>query len=346
VDESTATELLAEAEEAAAALSGGGAKQVLADLERQYADLLDAITWFLEHGRVDEARRMVTALGPFWRLTGLMEKSVPWFDKVLAPAVGSDEHLGPALYQAGYLAFWMGDDARSSSHYEHAIAVARRCSDSELAARGLVGLARIALRSNDLEGARRLCREALAETEGSLDPLAGSAAIHVLGVTAQMAGALEEAHGYMIRRIELGRRTGNIAILSVELGNISMVERQLGNLDRAEAAALEALEIDERRGDEWAVPHKLNALAAVAVDRGQNERAAILVGASEALVEAQAAPWPPDELAQYERTVGALASRMDANAMEFARATGRDMSRREAVEFGLGRVISEADTSL
>ena len=215
-----------------------------------------------------------------------------------------------------------------------------------LVERALVGQARIALRWNDIEGARRLCREALAETEGNPNPLAGSASLHVLGVAAQMAGDLEEAHDFMSRRIELGRRIGNMAILSSELGNISMVERQLGNLDRAEAAALEALEIDERRGDEWSVPHKLNALAAVAVDRGENERAAILVGAAEAMVEAQAAPWPPDELAQYERTVGALSSSMDANALEFTRATGRDMSRRQAVEFGLGRTVSDTDTAL
>jgi hypothetical protein len=46
-----------------------------------------------------------------------------------------------------------------------------------------------------------------------------------------------------------------------------MVERQLGNLDEAEALALEALDIDVKRGDYWAMPYKVASLAATRTDR-------------------------------------------------------------------------------
>jgi hypothetical protein len=51
----------------------------------------------------------------------------------------------------------------------------------------LVGLARIALRSHDVDGARHICHEALAVTEGTDDRSGCSGAMHVLGVAAEMA---------------------------------------------------------------------------------------------------------------------------------------------------------------
>ena len=268
VDEATAMKLLAEAEAAAPALGAHGSGKVLADLERHYPELLHAIDWFLAAGQVDEARRLVIALAPFWRKTGLMEKSATWFDRVLAPAVGSDELLGEALYEAAEVAFDTGDDARASSHYRHAIAAARQVGQAELAARALVGLAQIAMRSNNLDGARRFCREALAVAATSPDPLAAAGAYRVLAVAAQVAGDLDEAHEQMNRQVELGRHAGNMAVVSGALGDISELERQRGNLDGAEAAALEALEIDERRGDEWSVLIGINSVAAFLVQRG------------------------------------------------------------------------------
>ena len=89
-----------------------------------------------------------------------MEKSATWFYCVLAPAVGSEELLLEALHAAAEVAFDTGDDARASSHDRHAVAAARQVGQAELAARALVGLAQIAMRSNNLDGPRRFCRGA------------------------------------------------------------------------------------------------------------------------------------------------------------------------------------------
>ena len=85
-----------------------------------------------------------------------------------------------------------------------------------------------------------------------------------------------------------------------------MVERQLGNLDGAEALAREALEIGHRIGDEFTRPFAISGLAAIATERREFERAATLVGAAEAIMEAQHMAWPPDERPHYERLLAAL----------------------------------------
>jgi hypothetical protein len=113
-----------------------------------------------------------------------------------------------------------------------------------------------------------------------VSPIERSNALHVLGVAAQMAGELQEARGFMTQRIELARELGDLALVGTESSNLSMVERQLGNLERAEQLATESLQLEARRGDEWAIPYTLNGPAAIAVETGAFERAATLLAAA------------------------------------------------------------------
>lgn len=331
----TMESLLNFAEGAGLGLRGVEAKAVFGQLEQRYGDLLSAIQWFIAQGRTDESLRLASSLVPFWMATKRLDEGLAWFDRVLALPGGDDAHRGRALFDAGYLAFWKGNDEHSSSLQNRAIELGRQTNNPTVTALALVGLARIALRT-DVEEARRLCREALAVTEGTDDRLGRSSAMHVLGVAAQMSGDLVEARELMSQRIALAREQGNLATVSSEAGNLSMVERQLGNLDEAEALSREALDIAYRRGDELAVPWMVNGLAAVTVDRGEFDRAATLIGIADATMEAAGGAWPPDELVHYERTVATLTEAMGSAEFERARAAGRSMTTSEAVDLALG----------
>ncbi|HSD82363.1 MAG TPA: tetratricopeptide repeat protein [Anaerolineae bacterium] len=330
----TAETLLNFAEESVHGLRGVKSKAVLAQLEQRYAELLSAIQWFMAQRRTDESLRLASSLVPFWMATKRLEEGSIWFDQVFAMPGGDDTYRGRALFDAGYLAFWKGDDERSSSLQQRALALGRQRDNPTIIALALVGLARIALRT-DIEEARRLCREALTVTEGTTDQIGRSSAMHVLGVTAQMAGDFHEARALMSERITLARGMGNLATVSSEAGNLSTVERQLGNLEEAERLAREALDIDYRRGDELAIPWKINGLAAVTADRGEFDRAAVLIGAADATMEAAGGAWPPDELIHYERTVAMLQNALGSIGFARARAVGHSMTTSEAVDFAL-----------
>jgi non-specific serine/threonine protein kinase len=334
VDAPTAESLLTSAEEAAQGLRGLDVKATFRRLEEQYADLQSALQWFIEQGRASEAFRLASALVPFWMATTRLDQGSTWLDRALAVPTGDQAHRGRALFDAGYLAFWKGNDERSASLHNRALDIGRRTDNPTVTALALVGLARIALRTS-VDEARRLCREALAITDGTPDRLGRSSAMHVLAVSAQMAGDFREARDLMSQRIALAREAGNFAVISSEAGNLSMVERQLGNLDAAEALAREALDIDRRRGDEMAIPWKVNGLAAVAKDRGLFERAATLVGIADATMAAAGGAWPPDERQHYEATVAALIHAMGTADFERARAAGRSMATSAAVQFAL-----------
>jgi tetratricopeptide (TPR) repeat protein len=342
MDAQTAEALLTVAETIAPALRGAGSKAAIERLEGQYRDLQLALEWFIDRARADDAFRLGSALVGFWMATKRLDDGSVWFDRALALPGGDDAHRGRALFDAGYLAFWKGDDARSSALQDSALEAGRRSHNSTIAALALVGLARIALRGDRIDEARRLCREAIAETEGTSDRLGRSSAMHVLGVAAQMAGDFLEARDVMRRRIALAREQENLFVVSSEAGNLSMVERQLGNLDEAEALAAEALEIDRRRGDDMAIPWKVNGLAAIARDRGQFERAATLVGIAAGTMEASGGAWPPDERKHYDQTVADLVKAMGSAEFERLRAAGRAMTTSEAVTFALGTRTGQA----
>jgi hypothetical protein len=85
-----------------------------------------------------------------------------------------------------------------------------------------------------------------------------------------------------------------------------------------------------------AIPWNLNGLAAATARRGEFGRAATLIGAADATMEAAGGAWPPDELVHYERTVATLTEAMGFADFEQASAAGHSMMTSEAVDFALG----------
>jgi non-specific serine/threonine protein kinase len=335
MDAPTAESLLQLAEEASAGATGPNAKASLARLDQRLDELLTAIAWFVEAGRTDEALRLASSLYRFWITKQRFDEGAVWFDRVLTAPGGDDRLRGKASLHAGFMPFWLGDDERAAELFGASLEIGRRLGDLPMVSQALGGLSRVALRTDVAEG-RRLAREALTVSEAAADEPGRSNALHLLGVGAQIAGDLPEARDWMTQRLALVRSMGNEFLVASEASNLSMVERQLGNLDGAEALARETLEIGQRIGDEFTRPFAIAGLAAIARERGAFERAATLVGAAEAMMEAQHLAWPPDERPHYEHLLATLPEALGAEGFDQARSRGRSMSASEAVTFALG----------
>jgi non-specific serine/threonine protein kinase len=335
-----AESLLDLAEQASAGASGPNAKSSLEQLDERSGDLLAAIAWFVDEGRTDEALRLANALYRFWITKQRFEEGAVWFDRVLGSPGGDELLRGRAFLNGGMMAFWLGDDERASERFGQALETGRRLGNAPLTSQALGGLARVALRTDVTEG-RRLAREALAVSDAADDELGRSNALHLLGVGAQIAGDLLEAREWMTQRLALVRATGNQFLIASEACNLSMVERQLGKLGAAEALAREALQIEQRTGDQFTTPFAISGLAAIATERRDFDRAATLVGAAEAILEAQHMAWPPDERPHYGRLLAALPEAMGSDEFERARSRGHEMAPSEAVDFALGPRTSE-----
>jgi tetratricopeptide (TPR) repeat protein len=261
-------------------------------------------------------------------------EGVTWLSASLTIPGADPVRSAQAFHDLGMLLFWQGKNDEALGHFETSEAVARAAGDVNVTALALVAQARVALRT-DVEQARRLCRAALDLTEGASDTPGRSAALHVLGVAAQMTGDLAEAKRVMSERLAMGRQTGNLPLVSSEAGNLCMVERRLGNLHAAELLGREALEIDMQRRDARSIPWKVNGLAAVAAAAGEDERAARLIGIADATMDQSGGAWPPDELVQYNETAELLTARLGGERFNRCRAAGRAMDAEAALAFAL-----------
>src|SRR5213076_874855 len=110
-------------------------------IEQRYSELLGALRWFIDERRTDEALRLASSLAPFWMATKRLEEGSEWSDRALASPDGTDAARAEALFQAGLLAFWRGDDDRAFARHDQALAIGRRIGDPTVTAKALTGLA-------------------------------------------------------------------------------------------------------------------------------------------------------------------------------------------------------------
>ena len=334
MDSTSAVALLHQAEELSPGMTGPNAAESIEGVNARSEKMVAALEWFVEAGRADEALRLANALYRLWIVKRRFEEGDRVFTQVLASGAGDDLLRAHAFLNAGFMPFWMGNDDRAGSLFGQSLELARQLDDAQLTSQALGGLARVALRTDVPEG-RRLAHEALDVSVAAGDEAGRSNALHLLGVGAQIAGDLTEARDWMTERLALVRSLGNDFLVASEAANLSMVERQLGNLAVAEDLDREALVVGGRIGDEFTKPFAIAGLAAIATERRDGERAARLLGAAEAMMEAQKMEWPPDERPHHEHILATLPRMMGAAEFERARAAGREMSSVDPVAFAL-----------
>src|SRR6187401_569649 len=137
MDERTAVDLMALAEELAPQLTGPGADASLAMLAARYEEIVAAIDWFVDADRPDEALRIAHAMYRFWITQSRFDDGSVVFDRVLASGQGATALRGQALLDAGFMPFWTGDDARASALFADALAVGRGIADAPLTSQSL-----------------------------------------------------------------------------------------------------------------------------------------------------------------------------------------------------------------
>ena len=179
MDASSAESILVYVEATAPGITGPDARVALDGLLERHADVLAAMTWFIEADRPDDALRIANAMYRFWITQQRFDEGAPWFGRVLA-ADGGDEHLrAKATVNAGFMPFWTGDDAQAAELFGRALDAGRRLGDAPVTSQALGGLARVALRT-DVPEARRLGHEALDVSTAAGDEAGRSNALHLL----------------------------------------------------------------------------------------------------------------------------------------------------------------------
>ena len=332
---------VAEASLAADGLIGAAQVEWLNRVRQDLESYRAALTWLIDRDRPAEASEIAWSLFFFWAIRGHAAEGLRWYEQILSrPSIPSAVETR-ALLGAGAMRYTQGELAPARSAVTRALALAHETSDMVMVARAenLFGDIEHSVGNGDaardhfargVEGFR-----SLALPWGLGNSLTGLAAVVLAsGDAAHAERLLDEATSVL--------RHAAPWFLSWTLYLRAFLAVRHGNADQAIAFVRESLTYIRQLHDTFAFVYALVPLAAAAVLKGDDEWAARILGARDAVTERTGATVVDTSVAdlkdQAEREVRA---RLGANRWARSYATGRGVSIDSMLK-DIDRVIAHA----
>ena len=315
------------ADEAAMALVGPNQAVWLDRLEQEHANLRAAFDWLLARGDARATTRLAAGLWLFWLIRGhLAEGRQRLAEALAAHPPEPTRSQARALAGAGALAEAQGDYAAAETLLDASL----DCS-AELGDPGGVGMAQlfrglVAFDRGDFEGAERLSRDALALAEDGGDRWSGAVALAQLGLVAMRRGDHVAADELERASLERFAAVGNPWGAAMATGNRAVVALDRGDYAATRALLEDALTRFWTLGDLWGVGSYLEVAARAAVQQGQAERGARLLGAATAVREGVGVPLKALFRLGHERNVAASRAQLGEAGFAAAWDAGRALT--------------------
>lgn len=262
---------------------------LITTLVRGHSNLREALEFCVSHSP-DSGLRIVAALYPFWLSRGLFSEGRRWLDRLLArPPAGSTADRAKALNIGSIMTGAQGDLQALAALTDDAHALAARTRDP-LTHAYIDG----ALGYGALFGGQPL--DARAHLEKAVQTYAGrNDAVEVLALVG--LGLADEALGDTTQAIECYERVlaitdapGGSVIRSYALWGLAMAVWRRGERDRGMQLLERALRVDLEVNDRLNASLCLQALAWIAAEDQNAQRAVVLLGASEKLSRTVGSP--------------------------------------------------------
>lgn len=265
---------LALAEAAEPHLTGPGQAEWIARLALEQGNLLSALDWFLdgEHGDVEQALRLGTALARFWWITNRLIEGRTALERILAAlsraAQTATAHHAALLQWAATMAWGQADYAAAQRQYTEALDRYRALHDQTGTARALKGLGTLAREQGRTQEARRLFEEALALMRAADDTWGLTLVLSHLGMTLETLGRYAEAYAIQTECLTLSRELDDNWSVAYALKDCAYLHLQLGIAAEARRQVGEALAIFARLDDTQGLAYALLVLGDIALHEG------------------------------------------------------------------------------
>jgi tetratricopeptide (TPR) repeat protein len=294
---------LALAEPGETELRGAGQLAWLDRLEAGHDNLAAALSWLVDTGQIESALRLVWATWRFWWLHGHADELTRYMEKILAHS----DALPPrqralALSGTAFQLMAGGDQARARPLFEQSLPLYRQAGDTLGAALAAAALGHLLTGQHEFAQASDLLEQTLGELRRpEHDRLHGPQRLwHALelNMVQNNLGQIRLAQGDHDRAAGLfsdalaGARAGSdrVTILT-SLYDLALSSQARGNLADAAGLLAEGLSLAAETGDRPSAAYYLEALAAVADQQGEPERAVRLLSAADALLQANGSGW-------------------------------------------------------
>jgi tetratricopeptide (TPR) repeat protein len=238
----------------------------------------------------------------------------------------------------GRLAREVNQESLGPVYHTHALEIARAIGDTPniIMALSMSSSQMLGLQLIDYPTALAMLEEALSLSRATNDQKGLAAALNDLGEITRFAGELERAEAYYAEGAEVARASGNMYGANVGTANRGFVALKLSKY--AEARTLFSSVLIQTRVVAGDMPSAvcLLGMAGVAVHEQQAERAAILLGAMQGILDAKRFYLHPNENVDFHDISAALHAQLSPAAYEAAWAQGYQMGPEKALIYALG----------
>jgi predicted ATPase len=308
-------------------------------LERDHANLRAALAWAIDGQHADLALRLVNALWLYWNKRGPWSEGRERLRQALA--LPGDAPIGlraEALLGAGSLAGIQGDLPSASRFFDASLHLWRDAGSSSGMARARLGLAIAANHRGEPAAAAGLLRSALDGFDLPRDEPWAALATTFLGLTMATTDDPERGVTLCEQGLNRLRACGKAWALANSLVIVGDVTLALGRHDRAAAILTEALDTLTNQHDAVGSLWPLLGLLSVMLAAGHEDRAARLIGATEALAERAGVTLWPYFGARLDAAAAATRSTLGEERFARERLIGRALT--------LDQVVAEAAASV
>lgn len=267
---------LALAEMADPELTGPGAVDWLARLEREHDNLRAALDWAIEAERVEVEARLCALLWRFWYFHGHLIEGERWLTGVLSRSTGAAVPgvvRGRLLQGAGALAWNRGDLGRSEGLSRQALALFEEAGELPRVAATLHNLGLVAEQRGDLVEAVDCYAASLRLREEQGDTAGAAMSLQALGGVARMQNDLKQAVALHQRSLAYERQAGNKRGIAIALTCLGVVAIDEGDYPRAVELCEESIRLHQELGDTSLIANSLTNLASAVLFQGDPERA-------------------------------------------------------------------------
>ena len=323
---------LALAEEARPHILGADQVTWLNRLEIELPNVRVALEWLRTQPRIEEALRLVGALGWFWYRRGYYSEARRHLAALFAASAASEPTpaRAAALVLAAELATMQGDRDSAAAHGNEALRTWRDLDSQNGAAHALNALGSLAIDQGDTRRAHALLEEAVALQRG-VDQWGLTKSLAYLGVADYAQGDYANAAARFAEGLALARAIEDLFLVAQMLGDAGHVALARGQLESAAIWYEEALDLHQRLAAYWDVGWCLAGFAGMGAAIEQPDRAARLYGAAMALHATDRAPMRPSVQQTYDRILEPVRRALGAAGWEAACAAGAALTLDEAI---------------
>jgi predicted ATPase len=333
-----------------AELRGDGQMAWLNRLETEAGNLSAALSWLMDQDRLDQAITFIWTTWRFWFLRGRLGVIARRREEFLDDGREMAAHERALAFSGnGFTLMADGEPEEAQPAFEQSLPLFRETGDPLGGALAAAALGHaLALQHDDERAAEVLEQARKLKLEAGTGERSGQERVQYLLVAALINNFLgqiqlgkadyDRAAELFTAGLDAARSTPDRFTILISLYDLALASQARGDLDGARGLLRQGLSLAAEAGDESAAAYYLEALAAVARQQHDPQRAAWLLAAAGAQLQASGSGWLHAYVprAPHGHSVEAeLRSQMGDAAYDQAAAHGRSLTGARGIRQGL-----------